>query len=93
MNVYSEFRFAEELEQWKQSGKSIAEFCRVNHISYHAFMYWKKKMTMMSGSGGFIQIKPSSVPTGVVCELISGSGRRVVFHRMPDVELLRALLD
>ena len=32
---------------WSQSGLSGKEYCRQYHLSYHAFVYWKKKLNKL----------------------------------------------
>ena len=32
---------------WRQSGLSGKEYCRQYHLSYHAFVYWKKKLNKL----------------------------------------------
>jgi hypothetical protein len=43
------------VERWKQSGKSRAEFCREEELSYGNFLSWEKRMDAMSGSG-FVEV-------------------------------------
>ena len=34
------------LRAWEKSGLSKAEYCRQKNISYHAFNYWKKRLSI-----------------------------------------------
>ncbi|MFV8328468.1 IS66 family insertion sequence element accessory protein TnpA [Flavobacterium sp. ZS1P14] len=36
------------VEQWRESGSSKSKFCREQHISFHQFNYWLKKMELRS---------------------------------------------
>jgi hypothetical protein len=39
-------RFWEEhLGKWKSSGISQSEYCRLNDLALHRFIYWKKRLT------------------------------------------------
>jgi len=34
----------QELENWKSSGLSQAEYCRQNELKFHRFVYWRKRV-------------------------------------------------
>ena len=82
------------IDRWKSSGKSINIFCKEENISYHMFLYWKKKYFKQTSSKGFIKIKPS---TGLIakesaCEIIFSNGNRINFNSSPEVSYLKQLL-
>ncbi len=53
----------EHVEAWKCSGVSQNKFCQEHALSYHRFMYWRRKFERGSGSsqtkresGGFATV-------------------------------------
>lgn len=72
----------EQISDWKHSGLSGAQYCKVNNLSYHQFVYWRQKILKPdkvrekeNNQGGFAQAvcrpAPSeslslSLPNGLV---------------------------
>jgi hypothetical protein len=48
----------ERLQQQSNSGKSIAEWCQEQAISYHTFLYWRK------------QLRPVKTKTPMECSFV-----------------------
>jgi hypothetical protein len=44
------------LERWKQSGKTIAQFCRDENTPYHTFLYWHKKLIGTKQAKSFVKL-------------------------------------
>lgn len=83
------------LSRWKSSGQSIVSFCKSEGIAYHSFFYWQKKLSESSSSvqSKFIELPslpPSSLP---LTELIYPNGKRIVFHSLPEVSVLKQLTE
>jgi len=59
------------INAWSRSGLSIAEYCRRQGLSYHAFRYWKQKL-----DHGTVGSQVSLVEIGRIgCTSRAGSGR------------------
>lgn len=54
--------WAARVEQWSQSGMSMAKWCRENQITYHKFLYWRDRFRPVDtsdkklGRNDFIQL-------------------------------------
>ena len=90
--------FATHVNEWKETGGTMADYCRTNEISYQTFMYhasrMKKKENAVGGSNGFIPIA-----MGIkVAEKISGieyhfaNGSYFVFPSGCSVQMIKALI-
>ena len=78
-------------DAWRQSGQSQSQFCRVNALNYHRFLYWQRKFRKQerqNANGGFVsvtrQVDPAPcglsivLPGGLVVQGISASNLPVV---------------
>jgi hypothetical protein len=84
----------QQIDQWKSSGQSQAKFCQTNDLSYHRFVYWRRKFERGPGghqekreSGGFATVDyrhdansglTLSLPNGLVLRGISAGNVSVV---------------
>jgi hypothetical protein len=84
----------QQIDQWKSSGQSQAKFCQTNDLSYHRFVYWRRKFERVPGdrqekreSGGFATVDyrhdansglTLSLPNGLVLRGISADNVPVV---------------
>ena len=84
----------QHIDQWKSSGQSQAKFCQTNELSYHRFVYWRRKFERGPGgskerqeSGGFATVDyrqdvggglTLSLPNGLVLRGISADNVPVV---------------
>jgi hypothetical protein len=84
----------QHIDQWKSSGQSQVKFCQTNDLSYHRFVYWRRKFERVPGdrqepreSGGFATVDyrhdansglTLSLPTGLVLRGISADNVPVV---------------
>ena len=61
------------IKVWRKSGLSGTEYCRQRQLSYHAFIYWKKKLGshQPQAATNFVP-----VPANLVCD-----------HGLPDSAL------
>ncbi|MBK7099850.1 MAG: hypothetical protein IPH58_18050 [Sphingobacteriales bacterium] len=53
------------IEQYKQSGLSIKEFCTQKQIGYHTLQYWryKEKRQNRQNQAGFLSIRTTARPS------------------------------
>lgn len=84
----------ETIERWKQSGKSISQFCKDENLPYHKFHYWRRKYIKTNNPIGFIKIKKNlrEPLVGNYCELYFASGTRLVFNQKPEAGYIKELL-
>lgn len=66
-----------QVDAWKTSGQSQAEFCSDNELSYHRFCYWQRKFLRQEkkkASGGFAAVsrQPDTVPSSLSIVLPRG---------------------
>lgn len=84
-------QWRERMARWRQSGTTIAEFCRHEGVSKTAFYGWRRKLDAEPASAAmeFIQVAPPAI--GGVIELEVGD---VVVRLRPGFEAsdLRAVL-
>ena len=58
-----------KLADWRRSGLSIAAWCRNNAVSYHTFLYWRKRLDdRRPDSGTFLQLCPPADPEPIALE-------------------------
>jgi hypothetical protein len=66
MSIYKtkKRRFWEEhLEQWKQSGLSQVEYCRIRDVNVKSFRYWKQRVGRLGNAPVLVELPPfKSVP-------------------------------
>ena len=80
--------WAEKITAWRESGLSIAAWCRQNDEGYHRFLYWRKRLHQnMQPSGRFVEltVEPSSL-------VVECNGVTLHIERGFDRELLRQVL-
>ena len=84
----------ETIERWKQSGKTIIQFCKEENLSYHKFHYWHSKYKQQNNTSKFTKIKPITreVISGSYCELYFANGSRLVFNQKPEADFIKQLL-
>jgi len=82
------------IERWKQSGKTISQFCKEENIPYHKFHYLHSKYKQQNNTSKFIKIKPlvREVIGGSYCELYFANGSRLVFNQKPEAVFIKQLL-
>jgi hypothetical protein len=84
----------QQVDNWKASGLSGPKFCLANNLTYHCFVYWRRKLTATStgqspevSSGGFVKVNMTtptdeslivSLPSGVVIRGIAAENITVV---------------
>ena len=90
----------EGIVRWQQSSLSQSAWCKKNKIAYSVFHYWYRRFrnqhadARQDPDNGFVQLSVQG-PASVIpwCELVSGNGKRLVFHQQVPVEFIKGLLD
>jgi hypothetical protein len=100
-------RWRERISRWRQSGLSIAEFCRREQISQPSFFAWRKrlasrvavrrrdKLPAAGGSGGearFIELSPPRWPTTNGVQITLPGGAVVALPQDASTELVVAAI-
>ena len=89
----------QQIDTWKESGQSQQAFCRSNDLSYHQFLYWRRKFDGRSAEN---QSPPSSalVPviyrppsTAVGLSLVLPNGLELHGLSEGNLSLVQQLLD
>ena len=88
----------QQIQTWKLSGLSQARFCKNNHLTYHRFVYWRRKlddatrMPPKQDRCGFatVGVKPDT-GRGLTLSLPSGLVLRGVCAE--NLSVVRQLLD
>jgi len=77
-----------QVQDWRESGQSIAAWCRQHDLAYHAFFYWRKRFapetiaTHSTPRKEFFELEdPGTEETGVHVEC---SGVRISLDRNFD---------
>lgn len=81
------------LDRWKESGKSVRQFCQDENININTFHYWRSRLKKEKPAA-FIKLQPSEniFRAAVYCEVMLSNGNRVLFHQSPGAKILRGLL-
>ena len=81
--------WTEKLADWRNSGLSIAAWCRQNGAGYHQFLYWRKRLAVQKpdGAGRFVALRVSQPTLRLEC-----SGMMIHIEHGFDRALLLDLL-
>ncbi len=79
------------IEQQSVSGKSALAWCRENHVSAGCFYAWRRKLKESYSEGGFLELKPCSIGTGIRIHL--GGTLSIEVERGFDPFTLRAVVE
>lgn len=81
-------QWAEKITAWRESGLSIAAWCRQNDEGYHRFLYWRKRLEPKTQRcGGFVELSFGSSSLAVEC-----NGVTLHIEHGFDRDLLRDVL-
>jgi len=81
-------QWTEKLTAWRESGLSIAAWCRQNDEGYHRFLYWRRRLQPTTQPAGrFVELSIESSSLAVEC-----NGVTLHIERGFDRELLRQVL-
>ena len=89
----------QQVEAWKLTGLSQAEFCKVNELLYHRFVYWRGKFEGISrkppanqNRGGFTAVNVRhDVDRGLTLSLPNGLVMRGICSE--NLSVVRQLLE
>ena len=61
--------WSEKIAAWRDSGLSIAAWCREHTENYHRFLYWQKRlsMPMIQQPGRFVELELAVSPLALSC--------------------------
>ena len=84
----------QQIDGWKASDLSAPKFCQSNDLTYHCFVYWRRKLTPSKpvrgaeiSTNSFVQVTPTSsikndlilsLPNGIVLKGITTDNIAVV---------------
>jgi len=81
-----------QINRWKASGGSQADFCKAHELSYHRFTYWRRKFDERHAkSSGFALVKYRSEGTSNLSVALP-NGLVVQGIATDNLELARQLL-
>lgn len=88
-HVTSESEWTVKIADWRNSGLSIAAWCRENSEGYYRFIYWRKRLqgTGRRKTGSFIPLRLTTTPLFLEC-----NGIYVHFSPGFDAGLLKDVL-
>jgi hypothetical protein len=80
--------WTDQIAAWRESGLSIAAWCREHDESYDRFIYWRKRLQVIHQKGGrFVELTVRPVGLHMSC-----NGITLQLERGFDRELLRDVL-
>ena len=58
------------LADWRRSGLSVAAWCRNHAVSYHTFLYWRRRLDdhLPESTGIFVQLTAPADPEPIALE-------------------------
>lgn len=82
-------QWSEKIAAWRESGLSVAAWCRQNNEGYHRFLYWRNRLRQKAmPSGRFVELTVETSSLAVEC-----NGVTLHIERGFDRELLREVLS
>lgn len=91
----------QQIDTWKASGLSAPKFCQANNITYHCFVYWRRKLGAVDTpplpekpSRGFVKVNVTPAPSECL-SLCLPSGfvvRGIATENLAVVQQLLAIL-
>ena len=83
------------LEQLKQSGKSLSQFCQDENVPKQRLYYWQKRLRRKNKpKPEFIKIPAFQMGhyEKSICEIHFPSGIRITFNTQPDANFIKQLV-
>ncbi len=58
-----------KIAAWRDSGLSIAAWCREHTENYHRFLYWRKRLALpvIQQAGRFVELELAAPPLALSC--------------------------
>ena len=88
----------EQIDQWRLSGLSQAEYCRRHDLVRHQMAYWKKRLQKPGPGVSLVPVNPdqlravSSRPERRSLVLVIGSDFKIEINEGFDEQVLRQLI-
>jgi|LGVD01.1.fsa_nt_gb hypothetical protein len=62
-------KWSEKIAAWRESGLSVAAWCRDQAENYHRFLYWRKRLAMpvIQPPGRFVELELAAPPLALSC--------------------------
>lgn len=91
---YTDLERQEFIEQWKQSGKNKAAFCKERSLSYYSFNDWVRQRNRKSerSKSAFIPLKVKNPESSIFTQLILKNGITVNIYHQVEASYLAALI-
>jgi hypothetical protein len=85
----------ETIDQWQSSGKSMAEFCRHEDISYWTFREWKKRLESQAESRlvklNTVKMKSCADSTASPLQIELNGIRITIAHHFDEDHLIKLI--
>lgn len=101
-NEYRLSQWAQVMQERRNSGQSVKEFCERSEISRNAYFYWQKKLRNAACTelakaeeaksivpGGWMQLKPEQTQQTAESLCIEINGCHITVNAVTDPELLK----
>lgn len=58
-----------KIAAWRESGLSVAAWCRDHTENYHRFLYWRKRLAVpvIQQTGRFVELELAAPPLALEC--------------------------
>ena len=91
---YTDLEKQELIEQWRQSGKSKATFCKESSVSYHSFNDWirRRDRKKEKSKPSFVPLKIKNPESAIFTQLILKNGTTVNIYQQVEASYLAALI-
>ncbi len=86
------------IEAWQTSTISQAHYCRENHLSYHQFQYWKRRLVSTQEVASLVEVPMPVILGGAALScspairVVVDNGYRVEIQTGFDAETLEQVL-
>jgi hypothetical protein len=81
-----------QLEAWKQSGHTVASFCRTNNLNYYKFLWWRKRLSQAPKphpvSSAFVPVQIKGGQTWA-CEIETRLGLKIRLANFDVEQIVR----
>jgi hypothetical protein len=77
----------QQIQQWKDSGLTQTEFCRVNNLKAHQLTYWKKRFHRTQAPVSLIELQLGSAVQSHTCS--SGPPLRLILEEQYRIDIDR----
>lgn len=77
----------QQIQQWKDSGLSQTEFCRLHNLKAHQLTYWKKRFDRTQAPVSLIELQLHSTLQSPPCT--NGSALRLILNEQYRIDIDR----